>query len=121
MTITASGKMIPCGEFIGLKGFSGGNIFKTGIEQAMQSGPFKKVRARVTEKIAECDICAFRNICGAPCPAELHALGNMYKKAVFCEFYKEIIKYAMRLISEGKEKYCFRKESLDNLQYEYKI
>lgn len=121
LTITASGKMIPCGEFIGLKRFSGGNIFKTSIEQAMQSRPFKKIRDRFVEKISECNVCIFRNICGAPCPAELYALNDMYKKAVFCEFYKEIIKYAFSLIAKREEKYCLREEGLNNLKHEYQI
>ncbi len=121
LTITASGEMIPCGEFIGLKGFSGGNIFKTGIEEAIQSKPFKQIRERIVEKINECKICIFRNICGAPCPAELHSLGDMYEPSVFCEFYKEIISHAFKLISEEKEKYCLRKEGLDNLEYEYRL
>lgn len=121
LTITASGEMIPCGEFIGLKGFSGGSIFNTAISKAMQSRPFKKIRSRIVEKIPECGICAFRNICGAPCPAELHSLGDMYRKAVFCEFYKEMIKYAFKLISERKERYALRVESLEDMKYEYKI
>ncbi len=121
LTITARGDMIPCGEFIGLKGFSGGNVFNTTISRAMQSRPFKEIRSRIVEKISECDICTFRNICGAPCSAELYSLGNMYEKAVFCEFYKEIIQYAFKLIAEGKEKYILRQDSLKNLQYEYQL
>lgn len=120
-TITASGDMIPCGEFIGLKGFAGGNIFKDSISKAMNSTPFKKIRARVVENIGECNICLFRNICGAPCPAELHALGGMHQKSAFCEFYKEIIRYAFRIISQGKEKVCLRTEGLKALRYEYNI
>lgn len=121
LTITANGDMIPCGEFIGLRGFSGGNIFKTAISDAMQSPPFRTVRSRFVEKIPECDTCIFRNICGAPCPAELHSLGGMYKKSVFCDFYKEIIKYAFKLISEGKEAYCMRKDSISELNYLYRL
>lgn len=121
LTITASGKMIPCGEFIGIKGFSGGNIFKNSIAQAMGSKGFKQVRSRYVEKIEECSDCILRNICGAPCPAELHSLGNMYQAAIFCEFYKQIIKYGFKLIAEGKEKYCFRESSLNNLEYQYKL
>ncbi len=118
-TITAKGDMIPCGEFIGLKGFSGGNIFKDRIQKAMQSEAFKKVRARFVEKIKECDICDFRNICGAPCPAELHSRGNMYQKAVFCDFYKNIIKYAFELIGKG-EIDCFLRDGFsNNFEYEY--
>lgn len=120
-TITASGNMIPCGEFIGLKGFTGGNIFRDSVPQAMQSAPFRKIRARVVEGIAECRDCLFRNVCGAPCPAELHALGNMNQKSVFCEFYKEVIKYAFEIIAEGKEEYCLRNEGLKRLNYEYRL
>ncbi len=121
LTITAKGEMIPCGEFIGLKGFSGGNIFQTGIEQAMQSKPFKRIRSRFAEKIDDCHVCVLRNICGAPCPAELHSLGNMYRKAVFCEFYKKVINHAFKLIAQGQEKYCFRNGGLNNLEYEYRL
>ena len=121
MTITARGDMIPCGEFIGLKGFRGGNIFKDPIDHAMVSEPFRKIRSRIVENINECDICIYRNICGAPCPAELHAFGDMHQKAVFCEFYKKIINYAFKLIAEGKEKYLLRKEGFANLNYQYKI
>jgi uncharacterized protein len=121
LTITARGDMIPCGEFIGLKGSSGGNIFKDPIAAAMKSAPFNKIRSRIVEDIEECNICSLRNICGAPCPAELQAFGNMHQKAVFCEFYKEIINYAFRLIAEGKEKYLLRKQGFANLNYQYKI
>lgn len=123
LTITASGEMIPCGEFIGLKGFSGGNIFEKGIsiKDAVGSKPFERIRGRFVEKISECKICAIRNICGAPCPAELHSLGDMYKPSVFCEFYKKIIAHAFELISEGKEKYCLRQDGFDNLEYQYRF
>lgn len=120
-TITASGSMIPCGEFIGLKEFSGGNIFKDSITKAMNSGAFKRIRERTVEKIKECDACSFRNICGAPCPAEMHSLGNMYKKAVFCDFYKEIIKYAFKMVAEDKVKYLLRDSSSNKLEYAYNI
>ena len=118
-TITAKGEMIPCGEFIGLSGFSGGNIFKDSVSKAMSSGPFKRIRARFVERISECDVCIFRNICGAPCPAELYSLGNMYQKSVFCEFYKQIIRHAFKVIAKREEKYCFRQNGLGNLEYEY--
>ena len=120
-TITASGDMIPCGEFVGAKGFKGGNIYKDSISSALTSKAFQKIRNRYVEKINECSTCVYRNICGAPCPAELNSMGNMYKKSVFCEFYKEIIRYAFKLIAEGKEKYLLRKESLEYLKYEYML
>lgn len=120
LTVTADGSMVPCGEFIGIKEFSGGNIFRSSIEKAMNSRAFNKVRQRMVEKIAECDVCDFRHICGSPCPAEMHARGDMYQKAVFCEFYKEIIRYAFRMIAEDKVRYLLRADSLDQMVYEYK-
>lgn len=120
-TITAAGEMIPCGEFIGLKGFSGGNIFRDGISKAMESKPFKIIRARLVENIEECNVCELRNICGAPCPAELHAYGNMNQKAMFCEFYKEVIKYAFEIIAKDHVRFVLRDEPLRDLNYKYEL
>ena len=120
MTVTANGDMVPCGEFIGLKEFAGGNIFETSISEAMDSKPFEKIRARIVEEIDECNACDFRNICGSPCPAEMYSRGNMYKKAEFCGFYKEIIRYAFKLIAEDKVKYLLREDAMGQLKYEYK-
>jgi len=119
LTITANGDMVPCGEFISFKEFSGGNIFKTSIEKAMNSKPFKTIRARTVEKIDECSACDFRHICGSPCPAEMYARGNIYRKAEFCEFYKEMIRYAFKLIAEDKVPYLLREGSMQQMQYEY--
>lgn len=120
--ITAKGDMIPCGEFITLKEFYGGNIFNNSIDKAVSSEPFKKVRSRVVEKIRECDTCIYRNICGAPCPAELYSLSkDMHTKSPYCEFYKEIIKYAFTLISNGNMKYLFRKDALKDIKYEWRV
>ncbi|MEW6409070.1 MAG: peptide-modifying radical SAM enzyme CbpB, partial [Nitrospirota bacterium] len=122
LTITASGDMIPCGEFIGFRRFYGGNIFDTSIGEAMRSEPFKEIRARIVERIDECDICIFRNICGAPCPAEVYSTDkDMHTLSPYCEFYKELIRYAFKLIVEDKVKCLFRKEAFKNLEYEYKV
>lgn len=118
-TITATGDVIPCGEFIGLKDFYSGNILKDGIEDVMASRPFKKIQSRITENIKECGICKYRNLCGAPCPAELHSLGNMHQKAVFCEFYKSVIAHAFKLIKENKIIHLLRAASLKGLEYKY--
>ena len=119
LTVTADGAMVPCGEFIGFKEFSGGNIFKTSIAKAMNSKPFKEIRSRMVENIDECNTCDFRHICGSPCPAEMYARGNINKKAVFCDFYKEIIVHAFKMIAEDNVKYLLRDDSLDQMAYEY--
>jgi uncharacterized protein len=120
LTVTAEGDMVPCGEFISMKEYSGGNIFKTSISKAMDSKQFREIRSRTVEKIEECDICDFRHICGSPCPAEMHARGNMYQKTAFCGFYKETIKYAFKMIAEDKVKYLLREGSLEHMEDEYR-
>ncbi|MBI4825585.1 MAG: peptide-modifying radical SAM enzyme CbpB [Nitrospirae bacterium] len=119
LTVTADGAMVPCGEFIGMKEFSGGNIFRTSIAKAMESKPFKEIRSRMVENIEECDVCDFRHICGSPCPAEMYSRGNINKKAVFCDFYKEIIVHAFKMIAEDNVKYLLRTDSMDQMAYEY--
>ncbi len=124
VTVTAKGDFIPCGEFVSLDEFIGGNIFNSTIQDAIDSKAFNKVRSRVVEKIKECDTCLFRNICGAPCPAEVYSLSkNLYEISPYCEFYKELIKYAFRLIAENRAKYVLREEALKdkNLEYEYNL
>jgi uncharacterized protein len=119
LTVTADGSMVPCGEFIGMKEFSGGNIFRSSITKAMDSKPFKRIRARMVENIDECDVCDFRHICGSPCPAEMYSRGNFNKKAVFCDFYKEVIVHAFKMIAEDNVKYLLRDDSLEQMAYEY--
>lgn len=50
----------------------------------------------------------------------MYSLGNLYRKAEFCDFYKEIIKYAFKLIAEDKVKYLLREDAMGQLKYEYK-
>jgi uncharacterized protein len=69
--------------------------------------------------LEECKDCDFRHICGSPCPAEKYGRGDIYGKAEFCEFYKEMIKYAFKLLAEGKLEYLLRKDSLSQMIYEY--
>ncbi len=122
LAITAHGDMIPCGEFIGFKEFYGGNIFNSSLSKAITSGPFKRIRRRIVEKIADCKSCIYRNICGAPCPAEVYALNNnLNVPSPYCEFYKEIIRFAFQLIAEGKIKYLFRKNALGGITFEYNL
>ena len=120
--VTPDGSMIPCGEFVGLKKFCGGNIFKTSVKKAVFSKAFKKVRSRVVEDIPECDVCIYRNICGSPCPAELYSLSKDVKGvSPYCEFYKKIIEYAFVLIAESKTKHLFRKDALSGIKFEYNL
>jgi len=102
--LSAKGDMFPCSEFIGLPDFKGGNIFSDDIEIILASEAFGRVTGRKVEDIEPCRHCAIRHFCGSPCPAEAHEMnGGMDKTGAFCELYEEQVRYALRLIADGKE------------------
>lgn len=102
--LSASGDLYPCSEFIGLEEFCGGNLFRGELEKALASPAFRTVTDRKVEGIEPCARCAIRHFCGSPCPAEAHAMnGGMSRPGAFCEFYEEQVRYAFRLIADGKE------------------
>lgn len=101
--LAPNGDLFPCSEFIGLPRFKGGNLFKDDIAGILESAPFKLVTGRKVEDIEPCRRCAIRHFCGSPCPAEAHeANGSMQRTGSFCEFYEEQVRYAFRLIADGK-------------------
>ncbi|NQT07244.1 MAG: peptide-modifying radical SAM enzyme CbpB [Candidatus Omnitrophica bacterium] len=102
--ISSSGDLFPCSEFIGLNKFKGGNIFKDNIDNVLKTRSFSLVTQRKIENIQPCSYCAIRHFCGSPCPAEAHQMnGSMEKPGAFCELYEEQVRYALRLIADGKE------------------
>ncbi len=102
--LAADGGLYPCSEFIGLPRFRGGNLFDAdGIEAALKSDAFRVVTTRDVDRFAPCGDCAIRHFCGSPCPAEANEMnGGMDKIGAFCDFYKEQVNYALRLIADGK-------------------
>ena len=91
----------PCGEFIGMSEFRAGLSAIFDWEGLMEK--FEKVRRRTVELIEECRDCEFRNLCGAPCPAEVYAeSGSMFRKSPYCEFYKRLSVKAMEVIARGE-------------------
>jgi uncharacterized protein len=103
--VSAQGDLFPCSEFIGLPKFKGGNLFQAGgIETALSSPAFRRVTGRRIEQIEPCGRCAVRHFCGAPCPAEAHAMnGGLDRPGAFCELYEEQVRYAFRLIADGRQ------------------
>jgi uncharacterized protein len=102
--VSAKGDMSPCSEFIGLKEFKGGNLFKDDIDKVLDSQAFRMVTERKVEDIEPCSRCAVRHFCGSPCPAEAYEMnGGMDKPGAFCELYEEQARYALRQIADGKE------------------
>lgn len=101
--VSSSGDMFPCSEFIGIKKFKGGNIFRDNIRNALETAPFKSVKERRIENIDPCSHCAIRHFCGAPCPAEAYGMnGSNETRGAFCELYVEQVRYAFRLIADNK-------------------
>lgn len=102
--LAPNGDIFPCSEFIGLKRFIGGNIYKTNVTAILNSEPFNLVTNRRIENIEPCNRCSIRHFCGAPCPAEAHEMkGGMDKTGAFCEFYEEQVRFAFRLIADNKQ------------------
>ena len=102
--VDASGSLFPCSEFIGLHSFEGGNLFAGDLRHCFDTDAFRSITGRTVETIAPCRGCAIRHFCGAPCPAEAHALrGDPAQQGAFCHFYQEQFRYAMRVIASGQE------------------
>jgi len=101
--LAPDGDLYPCSEFIGLPSFKGGNLFRDDLRDVIDSVPFKMVTGRKVEDIEPCRRCAIRHFCGSPCPAEAHEMnGGMAKTGAFCEFYEEQVRYAFRVIADGR-------------------
>jgi uncharacterized protein len=102
--VSAQGDVFPCSEFIGFPEFSGGNLYRDPIPGILASRPFAEVTERKAENITPCASCAIRHFCGAPCPAEVKAVsGTLNAPSPYCEFYEEQVRYAFRVIAEGRE------------------
>jgi len=101
--LAPNGDMFPCSEFIGIDRFRGGNIFKDYIPAVIKTEPFRLVTGRKVEDIEPCWRCSIRHFCGSPCPAEAYEMnGGMNATGAFCEFYEEQVRYAFRIIADGK-------------------
>ena len=104
VAVSSAGDLYPCSEFIGLPEFRGGNLFTGSVQDALASDAFARVTGRTLEGVEPCGRCAIRNYCGSPCPAEVHSLhGTMDAPGAFCELYEEQVRYAFRLIADGRE------------------
>ncbi len=102
--VASDGQAVPCSEFIGLDRFFGGNIFERDPETILASEPFTAVTERKVENITPCYTCAIRHFCGSPCPAETYmSCGGLNTPSPYCSFFEEQVRYAFRLISEGRE------------------
>ncbi|HLC15408.1 MAG TPA: peptide-modifying radical SAM enzyme CbpB [Thermodesulfovibrionia bacterium] len=120
--IMADTTTTPCGEFIANNDFRAGSIREHSFEEILASKPFQDVRGRIVESIEECSQCLYRNICGAPCPGEIQETdGTFFAPSPYCSFYKQIIDYAFKLISEGKTPHLLRDEMSASMDTVYTL
>lgn len=102
--VSARGDVFPCSEFIGFPAFCGGNLFRDDLSAVLASRPIASVVERRVERIVPCGRCAIRHYCGAPCPAEVKVVsGTLEAPSPYCEFYEEQVRYAFRVIAQGRE------------------
>lgn len=102
--VGARGDLFPCSEFVGIPEFSGGNLFYEDVAEVLQREAFLRITGRKVEDIEPCKRCAIRHFCGAPCPAEAYEMnGGLDRPGAFCKLYEEQVRYALRLIADGKE------------------
>jgi uncharacterized protein len=112
----------PCGEFIPITSSRGAGIIDNSFESVLDSQAFKDVRTRAVESIKECAQCLYRNICGAPCPGEIHETnGTMFAPSPYCEFYTKLIDYAFELIAQGHTQNLVRNEISSSMKTVYSL
>ena len=101
--LAPNGGMFPCSEFIGLDHFQSGNLLQTIFPP--YSNPSHSVWSLIVRsKISShADIAQSGTSAEPPCPAEAFEMnGGMNKTGAFCEFYEEQVRYAFRVIADGK-------------------
>lgn len=102
--LSALGGVFPCSEFIGFPEYQGGNLFQDDLDVILKTKPFQEITTRTVENIEPCANCAIRHFCGAPCPAEIKMFsGTVNAPSPYCEFYEEQVRYAFRVIGQGRE------------------
>ena len=102
--LSALGGVFPCSEFIGFPEYHGGNLFQDDLDVILKTKPFQEITTRTVENIEPCATCAIRHFCGAPCPAEIKMLsGTVNAPSPYCKFYEEQVRYAFRVIGQGRE------------------
>jgi uncharacterized protein len=100
--VSADGTVYPDSEFMGLSGFALGNALTDDVKQIVNSPVLQDLRGRHVSTIEECRDCAFREICGANCPAAVHGMhGTLRAKGPYCTFTQEIVKYIFEKIADN--------------------
>ena len=101
-------------EFMGLDGFCLGNALTDEVSEIVNSPVLARLRDRHVSTIEECMDCAYREVCGANCPAPVQSLhGTLRAQGPYCEFTQEMVKYIFEKIAENGIDVAYRLVSTD--------
>ncbi len=103
ITITQSGKVVPCGS-LALNEFVLGNIFHEPLLRILNNSSVKKLREMRDEHIkANCGNCEFLPICRGGCRSEAFWFSGRYDGNIpFCHAYQETFRYITARLDELK-------------------
>lgn len=103
--ITSHGDVYPCSEFIQFPEFRCGNVFNDDIKTLINSKTAYVLRNRSVNLISKCNVCVFKNICGANCPAPVYyKTRDLLNPSIYCDFNYALIKHILNIIvSNGLE------------------
>lgn len=102
--IDKDGGIYPCGPFSYHDETRLGNIQDTDFEDIQLTELYKKFATRSTNDVLECKECPLQGLCKGGCPANSYRKhSDIYQKDPFCNYWKSIISYIMKKISEDPE------------------
>lgn len=104
LTFDINGDIYPCDEIVGFKEYVIGNVWSNTMKEVLYHPTSIDFRNRIVSKIEKCSKCIWRNFCGGGCATRaLLKTGRLLAEDEFCEYYKLIIPYLIKLIYNKKE------------------
>ena len=102
VSISPEGNLFPCHRFMNVNEFSMGTIKNERASDDFKFMPY-------VDEIKECRKCWVRNICSGHCHHERYinagSVSDVYES--FCDFYRELVKYAIYLLLKKEERIVF--------------
>ena len=101
--VNASGDIFPCGRATQSPQLRLGNVHEPHASLAAPAQTnlrVAQIRGRRPEHLADCDSCAYRQLCQAGCSVQaLERYGTIRSKSPECEFYLELYPFLMHWLS----------------------
>lgn len=105
LSFTVDGDIYGCDNFIGHEEFRIGSVYNGDImEQVLYSPARAKSKSRSMNELKRCRNCIWRGLCGGVCYSADYCSGaNGEEETVMCVFYKKMIPYLIKKISDDPE------------------